>query len=322
MTVSPQSGDAPARESTRLSTLGGDRLCVGCGYNLIGQAIVREPHYGMLVARCPECGAMASLQEHPLPFRWSARYLAFGVAIWFAMIVLLFVISTAIIYGHAEGIAREGSMSYAQRLAEHQSRFLQRLSEEGNLPPSEQWLVANPPQAFSVAAASWLNAVDLDELLAQSGGWRSAADLLAFRQLTKMAVWAFMIGVFWSVALLHLRRRALLLVGFAMLGLAVAVALYTMFRGGLGGIVSLRLQGGGFTPMLVVAERQLGPRFYAWSLGLVVLPLAAGLWLGRPVTRGLIRAALPPRLRGPLAILWTSEGNDPPSVTPRTERRP
>ena len=44
----------------------GDRVCIACGFNLCGQRIVREPRYNLLIARCPECGQAATLQEYPL----------------------------------------------------------------------------------------------------------------------------------------------------------------------------------------------------------------------------------------------------------------
>ena len=33
-----------------------DRFCEGCGYNLRGQVVRREPGTKILLARCPECG--------------------------------------------------------------------------------------------------------------------------------------------------------------------------------------------------------------------------------------------------------------------------
>ncbi len=53
---------APAGDGTRderVSTLVGDRLCIRCGFNLCGQPVLRERHYRMLIARCPECSTVA-----------------------------------------------------------------------------------------------------------------------------------------------------------------------------------------------------------------------------------------------------------------------
>ncbi len=46
-----------------------------------------------------------------------------------------------------------------------------------------------------------------------------------------------------------------------------------------------------------------------------LLTIAAGLlmvWLGRPLARGMVRVFLPPRIRGPMAYLWTADGKQPP----------
>ena len=52
----------------------------------------------------------------------------------------------------------------------------------------------------------------------------------------------------------------------------------------------------------------------AIGIGLVfsIAGLGLGLWLGRPLTRLIVRTFLPPRLRASLALLWTAEDLDPP----------
>jgi hypothetical protein len=54
--------ELPTQGDVRISTLIGDRLCIKCGYNLVGQPIMRETHYDMLILRCPECATVASVQ--------------------------------------------------------------------------------------------------------------------------------------------------------------------------------------------------------------------------------------------------------------------
>jgi len=58
----------------RVSVLVGDRFCATCGFNLVGQTVVREPHYHMLMVRCPECGTAAAMQEYPMLGRWANRW--------------------------------------------------------------------------------------------------------------------------------------------------------------------------------------------------------------------------------------------------------
>jgi hypothetical protein len=62
---------------------------------------------------------------------------------------------------------------------------------------------------------------------------------------------------------------------------------------------------------------QLGPPLLWLTLGWCAIALAAGLLLGRSVTRLLIRALLAPRFRGPLAVVWTADGLDPPCTRSR-----
>ena len=60
----------------------GSRACHDCGYCLEGQPIEREAHYGMLIARCPECGTIAALQEYPSLSGWGRRLGALSAAGW------------------------------------------------------------------------------------------------------------------------------------------------------------------------------------------------------------------------------------------------
>ena len=48
------------------------------------------------------------------------------------------------------------------------------------------------------------------------------------------------------------------------------------------------------------------------TLGYLMIPLTAGLLLGRSLARLLVRALLPPRLRYSLALLWTTDGLELP----------
>ena len=76
MNSKPQAASSSGTERRTVSILVGDRLCTKCGYNLTGQPVLREPHYEMLIVRCPECGAVAALQEYPVLGRWAGRWAA------------------------------------------------------------------------------------------------------------------------------------------------------------------------------------------------------------------------------------------------------
>ena len=81
----PPPGGTGHPAEQRISTLVGDRLCIKCGYNLTGQHVLREPHYEMLIVRCPECATVASMQEYPLLGRWAGRWAALAAGLWFLL---------------------------------------------------------------------------------------------------------------------------------------------------------------------------------------------------------------------------------------------
>src|SRR4051812_32614115 len=91
--------DDAAPAGRRGSTVVGDRLCIRCGVNLVGQPIVREPVYGMFLIRCPECSTAASLQEYPLLGRWAGRLAALIAALWLLFVVATLLATTGIIGG-------------------------------------------------------------------------------------------------------------------------------------------------------------------------------------------------------------------------------
>ena len=74
-------------------------------------------------------------------------------------------------------------------------------------------------------------------------------------------------------------------------------------------------KGAHLSEAMALAQRQIGPPITAMTLAFAIIPLSIGLALGRPIVRGLIRALLPPRLRSPLALLWTTHGLTPPCPT-------
>ena len=63
----------PTPAEPRLGVLSADRPCARCGFNLHGATIIREPHYQLVSARCPECGQLAALQEYPSLSAWTGR---------------------------------------------------------------------------------------------------------------------------------------------------------------------------------------------------------------------------------------------------------
>ncbi len=82
-----------------------------------------------------------------------------------------------------------------------------------------------------------------------------------------------------------------------------------------------RFPGWTWVTALQVAQRQVGLPITLGTVAFALIPLSLGLVVGRPVVRGMIRALLPPRLRSALALLWTTDGLEPPGTAARAGKR-
>jgi hypothetical protein len=47
-------------------------LCISCGWDLARVRVRRDPHYGLPLVHCPECGHTAVRRRHPISDRWRA----------------------------------------------------------------------------------------------------------------------------------------------------------------------------------------------------------------------------------------------------------
>jgi hypothetical protein len=132
--TTPSAPEHTAREQ-RVSTVTGDRLCTTCSYNLVGQMVLREPHYGLLIVRCPECGTVASVQEYPLLGRWANRWGAVLAALYFIFLLGMWPASSGTIAGMAVGIAEEATYSYGRYLTDLQAAEEQAAAASAGQPP-------------------------------------------------------------------------------------------------------------------------------------------------------------------------------------------
>ncbi len=301
--MSDSSQATTSGKEERVSTLVGDRLCTKCGYNLTGQPVVREPHYGMLIVRCSECATVASVQEYPLLGRWAGRWAMLAAAMWFAAsTVFLFATGSAII-GSAMAVVETASRPLALAIAEHQLVWLKE-QDPNSLGPQLQWQISMGAQTYVTLDLNWWATQDPAALLVEAGGWTGGADWSALGVWGWFSVYILAAGCFWAVLLAHLRRKWLVLFSILPVGIAslFAIAIYA----------GDTTAAGGWVTAMTVAEQQLGPLFCGLSIAFALIPLNLGLIFGRPLTRLLIRALLPPRLRNSLALLWTTDGLDPP----------
>ena len=82
-----------------LNQIRADRACIGCGFNLFGQSVVKEEHYDLAIVRCPECGVVGALQSYPTMSHWVNRFRAILTALWILVLIGAFSISMMITMG-------------------------------------------------------------------------------------------------------------------------------------------------------------------------------------------------------------------------------
>lgn len=315
----------PQPELPRTTFVTGDRLCASCGYNLIGQVIVREPHYELLVARCPECGAVASAQEYPLLGPWAHRWGMVLAALWVVLVVAGWVGSGAIIMGLGLPVAEEAARPYSsfiqtvfteveqQAKASAASGSSSAPGSTSNLPPETiiiqraggvQQITTVGGLNSSAGFEKWWKAQNHALLLDQAGGWRIGLTPPVFLMWFFCTLAVLAIGWFWAILLIHLRRRGLLIwagsvfllaVGFSLI--PVVECLYTEPAWG-----------------WMAGRHQLTPIYLGCSVAGYSGALIIGVTTGRSLARQMIRMLLPPRMRHSLAALWTCDGRELPPI--------
>jgi hypothetical protein len=277
-----------------------DRLCHRCGFNLIGQPVVREDRLGMCVVRCPHCRQVAALDEYPPLGHWLNRWAMLAAALWLLLITAFALGSLLLTGGLTIGFVIESTYRYESRISEAYRDWL-----EERTPDRADRFFWNDEQ-FRVF---WDEQGPI--VLTDPGLSRASIEWEELSLLLIPACIAFLAGCFLSVALLQWSRRRLVLGQWLIVGPLLLAA----------GAVWLWLARMPFTSAPHVAWVRMYLPVLALVLPSVMLILSIGLVTGRPIARGLVRALLPPRLRGALAILWTAEGRRVPGPPACTLRR-
>ena len=305
------------RTEEPLSTIEGDRLCAGCAYNLRGQTVVRETHYGLAIVRCPECGVPAAIQEYPLLGRWPGRIRVF-VALSYILACLFALFMTFILLMATTAVMSEASdEKHANTIAQKWADFVNEEEAKGNEPLATMPMFNQPSRDNDgkLVAYTW-NYVDLK-------WWRSNRSHTPFTDRvgevvlqTKGAVVllsiAFVLGgSVWVVLLLSARRPV------AMAVILIPAAAVWLF------VSSDMFQGNGFSgwqPAVGIAQDEMFTATAAVVIALWALMGGIGVFVGRSLARLAVRALLPPTLRGSLAELWFTDNKPLPTGTraPRT----
>jgi hypothetical protein len=276
-----------------------DRPCARCGFNLFGQPIVREPHYNLTAARCPECGQLAALQEYPALGRWANRWARVLAAAWIVLLLGAAAAQFGPTFGMLIAAVEIASEDFGQTIAAAFTAW-----ETAN----RDGVTTNAGTfgGWNLIETAWWNE-HRDQLIASKGGVRGVIDRRAGWLLGPFCLVSFAAGLFWSVCLLGARRRATVIP--ALLPLALAMTIVWFVQG------TALIGAGNMTyahDLATTTVRSFIVAVFGGSAGACVL---LGVWQGRRLARVAVRLALPPRMRSALAILWTRDGLPPPSAT-------
>ena len=279
-----------------------DRPCARCGFNLFGQTIVREAHYGLIAARCPECGQLAAMQEYPALGKWADRWAKLLGALW----ILVLVGAMAAQFGPTLGFmiaAMENVLEDAG--SEITSRYVAWEQQQQAGPPAQ----ANPNMFYG----SWYTITE-DWWETERPRYRQETRRVQpFNRLTitlyiVLAIISFTYGTFWSTVTLGARRWGAFVLPLFPVGMAAAFAWsISLPEPNMPGCLSGREAAGELFRVPI----------FAGALASIVLALIPGVLLGRKLARLMVRLTLPPRMRSALAILWIRDGLPAPTARPR-----
>lgn len=287
--------DTPTGHSIRT-----DRPCARCGFNLFNQPIVREPHYGLLAARCPECGQLAALQEYPLLGRWADRWAKLIAGSWVAVLVAAIMCQ----FGPTMGFSLGAVDTAAEELSHHVgASYLAWVTETKGEQAPPPYSPGN--MAWTLIDVSWWEEHG-PAALASFAGRRGPTDFRLVWFALPLFVIAGAGGVFWSTCLLGARRRVAFLVACIPSIIALCFA-YGVSAVDLGGMVTYARD---------VARAEMRTPTLAAAAGVLLLGTAFGAWQGRRLSRLAVTIALPPRMCSALGILWTRDGLPMPSARP------
>lgn len=293
---------APGAAEQRVFEVVGDRPCAKCQFNLSGQVVVREPHYGMLIARCPECGTPAALQEYPFLGKWATRA-GYALAVWWLLVMAGLLLGTAGIGAMmSEELARDLARPYSEHV---QSAYNSFVAAQGPPNPGQSWPMANQQ------AVTWWGGQNAARLFDVAGGWSGAISWRALWFAWYMVLAMGCCGVAFSVAAPHARWRGRVVLTLLVAGLGAA---FLMLE------VQTSARYAYFAGPFWSAWHHLVVPLGGLSLGIAAACFFGGMVAGRPVARRVAVLLLPPRLRGPLGFLWRADGKGMPRTVGRGGR--
>lgn len=275
-----------------------DHFCQQCGYNLHGQSVERDPRTQISICRCPECGRYAAAgKDGTAGSLWLSRVAATLLIAW-----CLIAINVLGWGGFLLGVwpyVYLSSMTTTIQATPNGQRVewvqLPASAGQKSAPQSRMVIVATGQPAGEVVRlrALWFASPDWPPNYRRERDrevmWMTSI-LFALAAATSL-----LLGCFIAVAMWHVRRSR------ALWGIVLPILACTV--------------------MMVVWNSSEDIRLIrGWSFGragifaaIEIIALIAGLRLGRPLARALVRMFIPPRPRQFLAFLWYADGKAIPS---------
>jgi hypothetical protein len=285
----------------------GDRACGGCGFNMHHQRIEREPHYNLLIARCPECGTVTPMTEIPGAPKWFAWVAPLFALAWLS-VALAAIAGSAMVLAAAVDAAADlglrpvGTGIGRAHITWHKSTY-QDQTAPAAVVQQMSWAQSGYSHGTYVALA-WWNTQSQPAFYPDSGGDR-AAIAATLPVSISVAPCLFVAGAGTAVLFLGARRRTLL-----------ALALLTVAAGTLGvwlineldGKTALAYAPTGYSTAGALAREAFGLRIVTAAIFTFAAAYTLGVFTGRPLARWGVRLLLPPRSGAIFAFLWTADG--------------
>lgn len=289
--------ETPMADGMMSEHIRADRACIGCGFNLYGQSVFKEEHYGLAIARCPECGEVAALQTYPTMSHWVNRFRALLAGAWVVALLFAFILQSLLIGTYADSVGQSAGDRLARKIGEAYYHWAE---DNGQTTSIATW-GGTPEDYYQWVQIPRIWADDhLDEVVAEFGGLWNNFDRSSVIYVIPASIAAFMMGVFWSIVLFGADRKRATIVPLAACVLVMAIML-------------IDFSSSFMAPQASEIAKEMYVRVLAPIAVIVQLPaLFLGLFFGRKIARWIIMLTLPARSRVSLSMLWTRDGLELP----------
>lgn len=303
--MDPQPNDVPQPAAIAIGVIETDTFCDRCGFNLHTQRVWRDGRLGILVTRCPECGAhQAAGRSTTTASAWLKRLAMIGLVWWIgialAFVVGVFFLNFGITVGSVEELVTDHYETLDGRPVD---------PEYDSKTGSYFWTVREGAASTRVPEDGVVKRFKLVPALTGQHEkhntqyyYRSGIPLWGIVVMSAIfAAGLFLVGSILSAATWFWRRGWRWV--WLLLPILAAVIVFAVAYS-----ESQAIQ----NPYRMSAPREIGRNLYfsvgAVIVGLQVLVMGIGLWMGRPIARFVVSVIVPPKSRQLFAFLWHADG--------------